>query len=171
MTVVGWIDIFTRPNHKMLLVNSLKHCQQKKGLELYGYCIMPSHVHLIAKAVGTATLSDILRDFKKYTSKKLIEQVNEEPESRREWMLAYFSSEAGKIKRNKYYKVWQDGSQPKEIFSNSFFYEKLNYIHQNPVEDLIVEKPEDYLFSPARNYAGLDSYLDIVLEMQQQITY
>jgi REP element-mobilizing transposase RayT len=155
----------------LLLINSLKHCQQKKGLELYGYCIMPSHIHLIAKTTGKETLSDILRDFKKYTFKKLIEQITEEPESRREWMLEYFSHEAGKIIRNKYYKVWQDGNQPKEIFSNGFFYEKLNYIHHNPVEDLIVENPEDYLFSSARNYAGLDAYLDVVLEIQKQITY
>ncbi len=171
LTVVGWIDIFTRPNHKLLLVKSLKHCQQKKGLELYAYCFMPGHIHLIAKATGKETLSEILRDFKKYTSKKLIEQILEEPESRREWMLEYFGHEADKIKRNRYYKVWQDGNQPKEIFSNGFFYEKLNYIHQNPVEDLIVKKPEDYLFSSARNYAGLDAYLDIVLETQQQVTY
>lgn len=171
MTVVGWIDIFTRPNHKMLLVHSLKHCQHKKGLELYGYCIMSSHLHLIAKAVGSEALSDVLRDFKKFTSKRLVEQVIEEAESRREWMLPFFKKEADRIKRNKYYKVWQDGNQPKEIFSNNFFYEKLNYIHQNPVKELIVEKPEDYLFSSARNYAGLDSYLDVVLETQQQITY
>ena len=45
----------------------------------------------------------------------------------------------------------------------AFLYEKLEYIHNNPVEDLIVEKPEDYLFSSARNYAGLDCYLDVFL--------
>ena len=156
---------------RFLLVKSIKYCQLNKGLELYAYCIMPGQVHLIAKATGEYTLSEILRDFKKYTSKKIVEQVQEEPESRREWLLLFFSNEADRIKRNFNFKVWQDGNQPKEIYSNKFFYEKINYIHQNPVQDLIVEKPEDYLFSSARNYAGLDAYLDIVLETKQLVTY
>jgi REP element-mobilizing transposase RayT len=171
MTVVGWIDLFTRSNHKLLLLKSLKFCQDQKGLEIYGYCIMPSHLHLIAKAVGDYTLSEILRDFKKFTSKKLIEQIIDEPESRKDWLLNYFAFEASQIKRNKNYKIWQDGNQPKEIFSNNFFWEKLNYIHLNPVKDLIVEHAEDYLFCSARNYADLDSYLDIVLESSKTITY
>ncbi len=171
MTIVGWIDLFTRPNHRLLLVNALKYCQQNKGLELYAYCIMPSHLHLIAKSVGQDTLSDIIRDFKKYTSKKLIEQISEDPESRKEWLLEYFMQEAEKVKRNKNYKVWQDGNHSEEIFSNKFFYEKLDYIHKNPVKNLIVEHPEDYLFSSARNYADLDAYLDIVIESSRLISY
>ena len=120
MTVVGWIDLFTRPNHKMLIIEALKYCQEQKGLELYGYCLMPSHLHLIARATEEITLSEILRDFKKFTSKKLIEQIINEPESRREWLLEYFGKEADRIKRNKNFKIWQDGNQPKEIFSNEF---------------------------------------------------
>jgi len=171
LTVVNWIDLFTRPNHKLLLINSLKYCQQHKGLELYAYCLMPSHLHLITRAVGQFSLSEILRDFKKYTSKKIIEQIANEPESRREWLLEYFRQEADKIKRNKNYKVWQDGNQPKEIFSNNFFWQKLEYIHLNPVEDLIVKHPEDYLFSSARNYGELDAFLEIVIESGRLITY
>ena len=171
MTIVGWIDVFTRSNHNKLIINAIKHCQKRKGLELYGYCIMPSHIHLIAKAVGEFSLSEILRDLKKYTSKRLIEQIMLEPESRREWLLSYFRKEAEEIKRNKYYKVWQDGNHPEEIFSANFFQEKLNYIHNNPVKDLIVTHPEDYLFSSARNYADLDAELDIVIESSKLIYY
>jgi len=171
MTIVGWIDLFTRPNHKLLIVNALKYCQQNKGLELYAYCIMPSHLHLIAKAVGEDTLSEIIRDFKKYTSKRIIEQIYEYPESRRDWIIDYFKQAAEKIKRNKNYKVWQDGNHPEDIFSSKFFYEKLDYIHENPVKELIVEHPEDYLFSSARNYSDLDSYLDIVIESRRLISY
>lgn len=171
MTIVGWIDLFARPIHRLLIVNALKYCQQNKGLELYAYCILPSHLHLIAKAVGEDSLSEIIRDFKKYTSKRLIEQIVESPESRREWLINYFKGEAEKIKRNNKYKVWQDGNHPEEIFSSKFFYEKLDYIHNNPVKDLIVERPEDYLFSSARNYADLGAYLDIVIESSRLISY
>lgn len=163
MTVVGWIDIFTRKEQKLQLINSLKYCQKSKGLIVFAYCLMSNHLHMICKANDGFNLSDILRDFKTFTSKKIIQMIQEETESRREWLLEYFSNACKHLKRNQKYKVWQDGNQAKEIFSNKFLYEKLNYIHQNPVKDLIVEKPEDYLFSSARNYAGLDNYLDVFL--------
>ena len=171
LTVVGWIDVFTRKNHKSVIVDSLNYCQQNKGLEIFGWCLMSSHLHLIAKAVGEQSLSEILRDFKKFTAKEVIKQIEEEPESRMEWMLKYFEEKGENLKRIKHYKFWQDGNHAKEIYSNKFFFEKLNYIHQNPVEDLIVVKPEDYLFSSARNYAELDSMINVVLESAQQITY
>ena len=165
LTTVGWVDVFTRPNHKKLIVNSLKYCIENKGLIIFAYCLMHSHLHIISKADEGSDLSDILRDFKTFTSKNIIQQIIEESESRKEWMLEYFSNACAHLKRKQKYKVWQDGNQPKEIYSSAFLYEKLEYIHNNPVEDMIVEKPEDYLFSSARNYAGLDSLLDVhVLE-------
>lgn len=164
MTVVGWIDVFTKIKYKLTLIESLKYCQKEKGLSIYAYCIMPSHIHLIVRAEGKYTLSEIIRDFKKFTAKSIIRQIEEESESRREWMLNYFEEKGKNLKRIKQYKFWQDGSQAKEIFSNDFFQQKLEYIHKNPVEESIVEKEEDYLFSSARNYAGLSNYLDIILE-------
>lgn len=161
MTVVDWIDLFTRPNHKLLIVNSLKFCMENKGLTVFAWCLMPSHLHCICRADGELTLSDILRDFKTFTSKNLVTQVYEEGESRRKWLLDKFSEACSHLKGKRNYKVWQDGNMAKEIYSTSFMYEKLEYIHNNPVKDLIVEKPEDYLFSSARNYAGLDSLMDV----------
>jgi REP element-mobilizing transposase RayT len=170
LTVVGWIDVFTRKNHKMAIINSLKYCQKEKGLVMFGYCLMSSHLHLIARAESNYTLSDILRDFKKYTSKAILKQILNEPESRRDWMLEYFRIAGENLRGIKNYKFWQDGNHAEEISSNKFFDEKLDYIHKNPVEELIVENPEDYFFSSARNYAGLDNYLEIVLESVPQRT-
>ncbi len=124
---------------------------------------MSAPVHCICRADGTTDLSGILRDFKTFTSKKLIKQIEEDPESRREWMLEYFQKACEHLAKDQKYKIWQDGNQAKEIFSPAFLYEKLEYIHNNPVKDLIVEKPEDYLFSSARNYADLSSFLDVVV--------
>lgn len=90
LTVVGWIDVFIRKNHKLTIIDSLKFCQKEKGLILFGYCIMSSHIHLIATTNSNFTLSEVIRDFKKFTSKAIVKQINEEPESRREWMLKYF---------------------------------------------------------------------------------
>jgi REP element-mobilizing transposase RayT len=171
LTAVGWIDVFTRKNHKLLLVESLKYCQQNKGLVIFGWCLMPSHLHMICRAEGNNTLSDILRDFKKFTSKAIVKQIEEEPESRREWMLELFAKAGEPLKHIKDYKFWQEGNQAKEIFSNQFLEEKLNYIHNNPVEEMIVAKPEDYLFSSARNYAELDNMLEICLISRQWKQY
>jgi REP element-mobilizing transposase RayT len=170
MTVVGWIDIFTRKNHKMVLVDSLGYCQKEKGLVIFGFCLMPSHLHLIARSDGPNGLSDILRDFKKFTSKALIQQIQNEDESRRDWMLEYFRKAGENIKGIKNFKLWQDGNHAEVITSNSFFNEKLDYIHNNPVKELIVERPEDYYFSSARNYAGLNNFLDVVLESVKRRT-
>jgi len=75
------------------------------------------------------------------------------------------------LKRIEKYKFWKDRSQAKEIHSKEFFYEKLEYIHNIPVEEMIVSKAEDYLFSSARNYAELSNWLDIVVESSKQVTY
>jgi REP element-mobilizing transposase RayT len=162
LTVVGWIDVFTRKNHKLTVINSLQYCQKDKGLTIFGYCLMSSHLHLIARTESDYSLSDILRDFKKFTSKALIKEILNETESRRDWMLDYFTKAGDSNKIN--YKLWQEGNHPEEITSNRFFSEKLDYIHNNPVNELIVERPEDYYFSSARNYAGLDNPLEIIKE-------
>jgi len=171
ITVIGWIDVFIRKSYKLTLINSLQYCQREKELVIFGYCIMPSHLHLIAKAEGKDSLSDILRDFKKYTSKAIVQQILIEDESRREWMLEYFRKAGENLNGITNYKFWQDGNHAEIISSNKFFDEKLDYIHNNPVEELIVERPEDYLFSSARNYAGLDNFLEIVLESVKQRGY
>jgi REP element-mobilizing transposase RayT len=170
MTVVGWIDVFTRANHKLKIIESLKYCQKEKGLVIFGYCIMSNHLHLILRADGKETLSEIIRDFKKHTAKAIIKQIIEDPESRREWMLKYFEETGKPLTRIKKYKFWQDGNHAIEIFSNKIFFQKLEYIHKNPVKEMIVEKPEDYLFSSARNYADLSNCLDVVLQSSRQIT-
>jgi putative transposase len=164
LTVVGWIDVFTRKNHKLAIIDSLRYCQKEKGLIIFGYCLMSSHLHLIARADENCNLSDILRDFKKHTSKSILKQILNEPESRRDWMIQYFRDSGEQLKGITNFKFWQDGNHAEEITSNKFFDEKLDYIHMNPVKEMIVENPEDYFFSSARNYAGLNNYLEIVLE-------
>ncbi len=138
---------------------------------------MPSHLHLIARSESNFSLSEILRDFKKFTSKAIIKEIMSESESRRDWMLEYFRKEGTDCKSapadsgNSSYRFWQEGNHPEEVNSNRFFKEKLDYIHNNPVKELIVERPEDYFFSSARNYADLSNPLEIVKETIQWQTY
>ena len=124
---------------------------------------MSSHIHLLCKGTEGFILSDIIRDFKKFTSKKIVQTVLDEPESRREWMLDYFKKCCEYLKRDQTYKVWQDGYHAEIVETNWFIQQKVNYIHNNPVKDKIVSFPEDYYYSSARNYAGLDNDLDVIL--------
>ena len=169
MTVVDWLFAFHRDHHKMKIVESLIYCQQNKGLEIYGWCLMSNHLHMIVKATGEQTLSEILRDFKKFTAKAMVKFILEEPESSDKLMLVNFSETGKKLKRIKNFKFWKDGNHPIMIFSNKIFYQKLKYIHRNPVKARMVQNPEDYLFSSARNYAGLDFVLPVVLEIAEKM--
>jgi putative transposase len=170
LTVVDWIDVFTRKNYKLQIVDSLRYCQLHKGLELYSWCLMTNHLHLIAKAIGNQYLWEILRDFKKFTAKALVSLVSEPVESRRGWMLDRFRYKGKHLKRISEYKFWQDGNHPEVILTSDFFHQKLNYIHNNPVKEMVVERPEDYFFSSARNYAGMAALIDVIIETPKLMT-
>ena len=150
--VVGWVDLFTRPLYKNIVLQSFEHCQLNKGLKLHGWCIMTNHVHFLAAATNN-NLSEILRDLKKFTSYSLLKIIHEnEKESRKEWMLDYFKKCGSANSRNSKYQLWQKDNAPIECYSPEFTFQKLNYLHNNPVKAEWVVKPEDYLYSSARSY-------------------
>jgi len=152
--VVEWVDVFTRRAYRDIVLESLRFCQKEKGLLVHGWCIMSNHIHLVVSAKNEDT-SDIIRDFKKYTSKQIIKAISDnKSESRREWMLQLFREQGNKNIRNSVHQFWRQDNQPKELFSTGFTWQKMNYMHNNPVEAGLVEKPEDYLYSSARDYIG-----------------
>ena len=163
-TVVRWIDVFTRREYKDILVESLKFCIEKKGLQLYAWVIMSNHVHLI---IGTKDkpMGGILRDIKRHTSKALTKAISENVlESRRDWMLWFFEREGKLNPNNEQYQFWQqDESHPIELWSSEVMDQKLDYIHYNPVVAGWIDEPEHYLYSSARDYAGGKGLIDIIL--------
>lgn len=70
-TVVDWIDVFTRQSYRDIVIESLDYCIANKGMILYGYVIMSNHIHMIVQS-EEGKLSDLIRDFKKYTAKKFL---------------------------------------------------------------------------------------------------
>ena len=135
-----------------IVLNSLKFCIDNKQLKLFAWCIMTNHVHLIAQS-SKGNLSGTLRDFKKFTSSTIIEAIEQnKEESRRNWMLWIFKKAGENNSRNKDVQFWQQDNHPIQITTPSFTLEKLSYIRNNPVKAGIVEKPEDYLLSSARDY-------------------
>ncbi len=154
ITVVDWIDLFTRKALSEIIITNLAHCRNKKGLKIFGYVVMSSHVHLIVRAAEAQELSAIIRDFKSYTAKQIIQFLRDQgsKESRKEWLLSHFQNDAILEGKNRNYKVWQKGNHPIELFTPKVIRQKLDYIHHNPVNGNIVNLPEHYLYSSASNY-------------------
>ena len=152
--------MFVRNAYRDCIINALTYCKENKGLTVHAYVVMTSHIHFILSANEGKELSAIIRDFKKHTSKELIKLIKEIPESRREWLLNKFSYEAKRTKRGKDYILWQEGYHAKQLETNEFLEEKLNYIHENPVEAGFVSRAEDYLYSSARDYCGEQGVLE-----------
>lgn len=161
--VVDWVDVFTRMEYRDIVVESLRYCQQKKGLNLHGWTLMSNHIHLIISARDGYSPSEILRDFKKFTSYHILRAIEQNSrESRRDWMLQLFKKAGQLNSRNATFQFWQQDNQPKELNSNEMLDQKLNYIHNNAVEAGLVVNAEDWLYSSAVDYAGGKGLLKIV---------
>lgn len=150
--VTEWVDVFSRQLYRDVLLDSIRYCQHNKGMLLNAWCIMTNHLHMILSS-KTGALSDLLRDFKKYTSNTLIRSIRDnQSESRREWMLKIFAEAGSQNSRNKNYQFWRQDNHPIVLYSPAFSFQKLNYLHRNPVDAGWVDQPEHYLYSSARDY-------------------
>lgn len=133
LTVVGWIDVFTRSEYCEEFLNNLDFCRKNKGLRVYAYCIMSNHIHLIIES-EEAKLPQIIRDLKSYTAKRIIALITDSyTESRKEWLLYMFRYFANTTQQNSGYQFWQKTTHPTELITAKVFDQKAEYIHNNPV--------------------------------------
>ncbi|RUT78079.1 REP-associated tyrosine transposase [Ancylomarina longa] len=162
--VVEWIDVFTRLEYKEILLDSLRYCQHHKGMEIFAWCIMTNHIHLVYKSVNGQNPELLLGDLKRFTSNKLVKAIKVNPrESRKEWLLEKFKKAAEQSSNVKHYQFWRHDNRPIELWSNKVIDEKINYIHNNPVEEGLVTYPEEYVYSSARDYRGDKGMLEGVV--------
>ncbi|SEL72816.1 REP element-mobilizing transposase RayT [Aquimarina amphilecti] len=158
---VYWIDVFTREKYLSILAQSIDYCRKEKSMEVYAYCFIPSHIHLVFRS-GNDDPSGLIRDFKKYTAKKVIQAIENNPqESRKEWLLWMFEK-AGKNNvtvTNRQF--WQQHNKPIELWTDKVIQQKIDYIHTNPVGSGFVSDPVDWKYSSARNYQDDHTILEI----------
>ena len=158
---VYWIDVFTRQEYSKVLTDSIDYCRKEKGMEVFAYCFMPSHLHLIFRS-SDEDPSGILRDFKKFTSKRVVKAIQENPqESRKEWLLWMFQRAAKKKGNVSKHQFWQHHNKPIELWSTKVIKQKIDYIHNNPVEAGFVTEPTQWKYSSARNFADDSTILEI----------
>ena len=155
LTVVNWIDVFTRRCYSDLIIENLAYCQQHLNLNIYAYVVMTNHVHLIAN-VTDGSLGNVLGRFKSHTSKKLFEMIlTNQQESRREWMIKAFER-AGKYNPlNEGHQFWQNGNYPVSLYTAEVVAQKIDYIHQNPVRAGFVGAAHEYWYSSANSESPL----------------
>ena len=158
---VNWIDVFTRDVYLNILADSIDYCRKNKSMELYAYCFMPSHVHFIFRS-SIDQPSELLRDFKKHTAKKVLNAIIENPEeSRKEWLLWMFERAGKKNSNTSKYQFWQHHNKPIELWSPDVLKQKLDYIHNNPVVSGFVIDQVDWKYSSARNFQEDHTVLEI----------
>jgi len=118
------------------LADSLVYCQKSKGLEIYSYVFMMNHLHLI---VRSPDVCGFIRDFKRYTTRRLLENIRKHEPN----VLEMFVGD------DRGYRFWKEDNQPRIIERDKFARQKMNYIHNNPVEKGYVDRAEYWKWSSA----------------------
>ena len=163
--VVYWLDVFTRNEYKDALVESIEYCQKNKGMEIAAWCIMTNHVHLVFRISNGERPEKVLGDLKRFTSKKLVNMIQEHPrENRKEHLLEQFKTAAEGSSNVQKYQFWRHDNKPIELWSNKVIKEKIDYVlHKNPVEAGLVFRAEDYVYSSAVDYSGEKGLLNNIV--------
>jgi putative transposase len=160
---VDWVDVFTRPVYKQVIVHTLNHFIESKGLVVYAWCLMSHHLYLLAEARPGSAMSELEKEYKSFTTSKILEAIDTEPEIRRKWMLQRFENSGNLLGLMKKYEVWQNCGHPLHIDlrKTDILLEHVDFIHQNPVRDKIVDIAGEYMYSSARDYSGINGLVNI----------
>ena len=161
LTIVNWIDLFSRRDYRDIVVESLNYCIKEKFIRVYSWVIMTNHVHLICEASPPGSISSFLRDFKKFTSKAFIRRMDEIHESRRGWIQEKFAFEAHRTGRANRFKIWKDDNHAIDLTLVDMD-QKIQYIHENPVRAGWVNNEEHYIYSSAIDYCGGKGLVNVV---------
>lgn len=154
LETVDMVDVFTKPVYKQIVVHTLNHFIDNKGLVVYGWCLMSNRLYIVAQAQRNVLLGDIRKGFKQFTSEKIIEAVYSEPIEKQSWMLQRFEKSTGLFSSQKKLEVWKKVKEPLLIDCNKpeLMAEHLEFLHNAPVKERIVQYPADYYYSSARDY-------------------
>ncbi len=157
-TTVNWLPLFGNPFIAEIIFKSLRFLQAQQRLILYAYILMENHLHLVASADD---LAKELGDFKSYTARRSIDYYQQQENK---FILNQLQSSKLPHRIDREYQFWQEGVHPQQIQNAEIMRQKIEYIHHNPVKRGYVELQEHWMYSSARNYAGLQGMLEICRE-------
>lgn len=150
LTVVGWTDVFIRQPYNEIIMENLNFCIERRNLELYAFCLMTNHLHMIVGSDPDTPFTETIKNFKSYSAKRILTFIEANwKESRREFLLKRFAYYANIRAQDAKRQFWERDNYPEAIFSDSFFSQKKRYIENNPVKAGFVLRPEDWANSSA----------------------
>src|SRR5687767_13402645 len=157
-TVVEWLPLFAESAYRQLILDSLNYLRINKHTQLNAYVVMPSHVHAVLWPDDGINLSDVTRDFKRYTSREISREARRQGSD--QFIKVFENSRlANRAQDVSQYQVWQEGSHPEAIFTEKFAKQKIDYIHMNPVKAGLVGTADEWPYSNARAYLlGEETY-------------
>jgi putative transposase len=172
LNVVDRIDVFVRPTYKQVIADALNHFIEAQGVAIYAWCLMTCHLHLLVRTKEGYGPAYFERDFKKFTTPELIKAIEMEMDLRRSWMMQRFEDFSKSLKRIEKFNLWQNCSSPLRIDTEQpgLLLDRIDHIHENPVRERIVESPESYLYSSARDYAGIKGFVRVKVIQQQGLS-
>ena len=141
---------------KRIIVDSLNHLRTTGKMKLFVFVIMPNHIHFIAQFSDRNPLSDVMRDFKKFTARQIYRQFQAQANTK---VIGFVKKEGEAV--NQDYKIWEDGYDARDVYSIEFLQQKMDYIHHNPCQPewKLVETPEEYEWSTAGFYFSGKPYV------------
>jgi len=114
-----------------IVLENLEFYQKRLDFRLNAFVVMPDHLHLLL-VPGETSLSDIMRSLKSFSAKQIIEAVGGQGP------------------------IWQSRFHDRAIRCEDQFSTAIEYIHQNPVRAGLSPNAEEYRYSSASAYAGLE---------------
>lgn len=157
-TVVDWLPIFAQPAYCQIILDALNYLSTNKHTQLNAFVVMPTHLHAVLWPDDGINLSDVTRDFKRYTSREISKEA--ERQGAKELLLTFKNArKENRAQKVSTYQVWQEGSHPEAIFTEKFAQQKIDYIHLNPIRAGMVNMAHEWPHSSARAYfLGEETY-------------
>ena len=146
ITNLNWLPVLQNDHHKQILIEALQHRVNLKQVSIYAFVIMPNHFHAIWQLHDTIDKTSFQRDLLKFTARSILKfmLMNENP------LLEKLKVKAA----DRQYQVWERNSLSMDIFTQHFFHQKLEYIHNNPIQEKwkLSPTPYEYKYSSALFY-------------------
>ncbi|MBL7751760.1 MAG: transposase [Chitinophagaceae bacterium] len=150
-TILDWKRLLKQDKYKDIVIASLRFLVKSRRVRIFGFVIMSNHIHLIWQVEPDFKQSDVKRDFLKYTAQKIKADLRRSHPQVLDRFLVCSS--------DRHYQFWKRGSLSVELRSRAVFFQKLEYIHWNPVKAFLSSTPEEYKYSSASFYeTGLDNW-------------
>lgn len=145
-TILEWKHLLKPDKYKQIITNSLSFLVKEKKVQVFGFVIMNNHIHIIWRIANNYQLSEIQHSFMKFTAQMILKDLRNNHQD----ILSLFYVGA----KDRKYQIWERNPLSIEIHSNEVMFQKLNYIHNNPVKANLCATPEIYTYSSASLYSN-----------------